>query len=169
MKRININWEWNTIYNLCRIFGRRILCFASLRGKFASQTLHPCTALRCRVLSTKSHTKQKNTKPSAWCSFVWQGQEDSNPRPTVLEWLQKLEMPWKCSLFRMFQPIFLERPCVAVVSEIFWCFFEAMRNSRLSLLFHAWFWCSSKLKICIAVIKERWFYISKLSGLRRKS
>ena len=35
----------------------------------------------------------------------WQGQEDSNPRPTVLEWLWINLIPSKCSLFRRFAGI----------------------------------------------------------------
>ena len=56
--------------------------------------------------------------------FSWQGREDSNPRPTVLEWLRSVAKPWNCSLFRTFQRIFLTEPRVVIVSEKFWCFFD---------------------------------------------
>ena len=70
---------------------------------------------------------KKPSRFSTWL-FSWQGREDSNPRPTVLEWLQSVAKPWKCSLFRTFQHTFQAKPRVVIVSEIFWCYFDDMRN-----------------------------------------
>ena len=79
-------------------------------AKQKRQTLHPYTALRCRVLTTKPHTKNKKADALHRLSCFWQGQEDSNPRPTVLEWLCASKVPLAsplfcpfCSPFRQFK------------------------------------------------------------------
>ena len=64
--------------------------------------------------------------------FSWQGREDSNPRPTVLEWLRSIARPWNCSLFRTFQCTFHTKPRVVIVSENFWCFFDDMIKFQLT-------------------------------------
>ena len=145
--------------------GRRIPYSALFRSKFVlrsmtafcgskNDNLAPPAALRLAASRTKPHTKQKSPPPMAMDFSVWQGQADSNPRPTVLEWLWMPAKPWESSIFRTFQHLFRTKPCVTLVSENLWCFFDAIRKYRLPLLPPAWFWCFSKLKIWVAVSKE---------------
>ena len=75
---------------------------------------------------------KKPSRKSTWL-FSWQGREDSNPRPTVLEWLKSITKPWNCLLFRTVQRIFLAKPRVVIMSENFWCFIDAIRFSALHI------------------------------------
>ena len=102
------------------------LCYAPRSS--AALTVHR-TVLHYRSPSSPPTHAQNNKRAIAYAttlSLFWQGQKDLNPRPMVLEWLKMPEKPWKCSLFRMFQPLFLARPCVEVMSENYWCFFDAL-------------------------------------------
>ena len=49
-------------------------------------------------------TRKKSLKSNVSGS-LWQGQEDSNPRPTVLEWMWENGPPPECPLFRRFAGI----------------------------------------------------------------
>ena len=55
------------------------------RKKNAYGILLAAHCVRARFLIAPTVTKQKSPTPLAMDFFVWQGQEDSNPRPTVLE------------------------------------------------------------------------------------
>ena len=54
----------------------------------------------------KSLSNRKAHRLWRWTSSVWQGQEDSNPRPTVLEWLCVFGTPRSSLLFRHFCSLF---------------------------------------------------------------
>ena len=101
--------------------GRRIPYSASLRSKFVlrsttafgrskNDNLAPPAALR--LADFHDQTSCQTEKPVAFATdfSVWQGQEDSNPRPTVLEWLCAFGIPRRsplsrpfCSHFRQFK------------------------------------------------------------------
>ena len=57
-----------------------------------------------KLIQNKTHQKKRKTE-AVWLR-LWQGQEDSNPRPTVLEWLCALKAPRTSPLFRPFCPLF---------------------------------------------------------------
>ena len=123
----NMSWLSHRIFwILCRNIGL-IICLAPERQRFESAS---------------PRTKKHGT-PEWTFRVFWQGQKDLNPRPMVLEWVEMPENPWKCSFFRAFQPLLLARPCVEIVSENYWCFFDALWNSAV-LLHLPLFWCYSK-------------------------
>ena len=102
------------------------LCYAPRSS--AALTVHR-TVIHYRSPSSPpqivSQQKEKAHEKS-WTLSFWQGREDSNPRPTVLEWLRGVIKPWNCSLFRTFQRTFQAKPRVVIVSEKIWCFFDDM-------------------------------------------
>ena len=65
---------------------------------------------RYKFEKRQARKKRRNLSKSPLFSFFlgridfdqasWQGQEDSNPRPTVLEWMRKNRVPPECSFFR---------------------------------------------------------------------
>ena len=73
------------------------------------------TRQNCNLLPIPGHSGTKSTekaeksqeKEPETSRFrpLWQGQEDSNPRPTVLEWMWENAIPPECSLFRNFSGI----------------------------------------------------------------
>ena len=109
------------------------LCYATsvFRG---SDSPPDCHSLPLPFESSSNYIPAKRKSPrKTWTLSFWQGREDSNPRPTVLEWLRSIAKPWNCSLFRTFQCTFQAKPRVVIVSENFWCFIDAIRFSALHI------------------------------------
>ena len=48
-----------------------------------------------------SKSYEKSRKSENFGTF-WQGQKDSNPRHTVLEWMQNAQIPWSTRVLSVF-------------------------------------------------------------------
>ena len=137
--RVGVRYKWNrALHDEIRASSDEIFDFASDEIKSAANN-PALVGFHHEVISSTTvdffryggFSWKKPSRKSTWL-FSWQGREDSNPRPTVLEWLRSVTKPWKYSLFRTFQCTFQAKPRVVIVSENFWCYFDDMIKFQLT-------------------------------------